>query len=392
MFGLSGFLRHGSSTARTIAFVIGGLYNFTKTGSGQWTLTAANTYVGTTTVLTGTLTSTIGNSSASASGIGAATNPIVVASGATLEFTATAVRTTLMGNISGSGSVSQAMATSMGLHLGGDNSGFTGTYTRSISGAGTTFVADASGSENAAWVFNSGGVNGQTSFRYGATSEAWVTGLTSGVAHTLKFGSFVSEANCEIGNSTTAASQTANTTIEVGALGTDFTCAAPIKNTTTSSSAFTSSVLNIRKVGSGVWTLSGANTYTGTTAINGGGLYIAGSLAGTAITVSNTSGCRIGVGSAATKTATTSTLTMAGSLAAIDVHTNGTTVASRLNVTGAFAAGGCLVNVLGALNAGNYVIVSAGSSSGTLPVLGTNSSGRSVSFTLVAGVLTLVAV
>jgi fibronectin-binding autotransporter adhesin len=379
---------------QTVSRVISGAGDVVWPLSTTLTLSAANTYTGTTRVAAGTLSSTAHNLTSGASGLGAATNPIVVASGATLELAATGGRTTLMGNISGAGNINQNNSNSFGFLLGGDNSGFTGTYTRQVTCRNTNFTSNTAGSAAAAWVFNS---DGDASFasvylRYGAATDAWVVGMASG-SNTLYFGSIAStDTNCQFGNFTQQVSQTANTTIEVGALGTNTTYAGKLVDTQSSSTAFTSSVLNVRKVGTGTWTLSGTNTYTGTTAINGGALYIAGSQGATATTVANTAGCRIGVGSAATKTATTSTLTMSGSNSAIDVHTNGTTVASRLNVTGAFAAGGCLVNVLGALNAGSYVIVSAGSSSGTLPVLGTNSSGRSVSFTLVAGVLTLIAV
>lgn len=628
---MTGIATVEANAAMTISAVLSGSAGLTKTGSATLTASGANTYTGTTTVSAGTLSSTAYSSTSGASGLGAATNPIVVASGATLELAATGGRTTLVGNISGSGNISQNHGTNSVL-LGGNNSSFTGVYTKTNS-ASVQFCSASSGSAAAYWTTTGTPASSAFVARYGATPDAWNTGIASGSNPVIQMGSFASsDTGCSIGNFTSAASQVANTTFEIGDLGQNETVAAAFVDTLAGSTAFTSSVVNIRKVGSGTWTLSGTNTYTGTTTVNGGTLkagasasgkafgtlsavtlantsgvilhlndfnqtigslaggggtggnvtlgtgtltmggdntstsyagvisgtghltkvgngtqilsgantfsgiclisagvleapalsaigtgtgsgnyfaiqggstfrytgtgsesltnryiywnssaasievtsasgtltlgvtggtrnqaftktgagtlafdttvimsagsltcaagtfnvasvmsgtvavtvsggtmtmsgtntytgtttvnggilYVSGALGATAITVANTTGSVIGVGSAATKTATTSTLTMSGANAAINVHTNGTTVASRLDVTGAFSAGGCTVNVLGAVNIGSYTIVSAGSSSGTTPVLGTNSSGHAVTFTLIAGVLTMI--
>lgn len=133
-------------------------------------------------------------------------------------------------------------------------------------------------------------------------------------------------------------------------------------------------------------------TYTGTTTISAGPLRLGGTLAATAITVANVAGASIGLTAPGTKTIGGS-ITFAGSNAALDVQTNGTNGVSRLTVTGGVVRGGAKVNVLGALNAGSYIIISgsAGASSGSEFTIGTNLSGRTCTFSTVSGVTTMTA-
>jgi autotransporter-associated beta strand protein len=285
MFGAAALLRYGSSANRTIASVIGGGFDLTKTGTNTLTLTGANTYTGTTTVLAGTLSSTIGNSSSGASGLGAATNPIVVASGATLELAATALRTTIMGNISGTGSINQTLVASLGTHIGGDNSGFAGTYTRTAASTNTLFTSATSGSAAAAWVFDGPSSPSYVAARYGTTADSWVTGFTSGTTNTINFGALSATANCNLGNHTTIASQTANTTYIIGALNTSTTIAGVIADTVIGSTAFTSSTFGITKVGTGTLNCSAANTFTGLMRAAAGTLAHTGTFATTALEV-----------------------------------------------------------------------------------------------------------
>lgn len=374
---------------RTISWVVSGVRDVRKSGTGTITLSAANTFTGGVIVAAGTLSSTAHNSSATQSGLGAATNNISIAAGATLELAATGGRTTLMGDISGAGNVTQNNGGTFGVLLGGDNSAFSGTFNSLTGTVGMNFLSENSGSALAQWIFNanSGGV-GRASTRWGATADAWAPGLTSGVPVTIKLGSVISTSTVvELANFSSGSVAAAETTFEVGDLGLNETYQGKIVDTGTGSTGLTSSKVNVKKVGTGTLTLTGTNTYTGTTVIDNGALYNGGALGATAVTVN--AGDRIGVGSAATKSIGGS-LTFADSTSQLDVHTNGTTTASRLNVTGALAAGGCTVNILGALNIGSYILISAGSSSGTLPVLGTNNSGHGVTFTLVAGVLTAI--
>jgi len=86
----------------------------------------------------------------------------------------------------------------------------------------------------------------------------------------------------------------------------------------------TSNPLNVTKSSTSEWTLSGANTYTGATSINGGALRFAtgsGSRCASAVTIANTAGCLFGVNLAAAngQWASSSSLTVAGTNSAIEV-------------------------------------------------------------------------
>lgn len=158
----------------------------------------------------------------------------------------------------------------------------------------------------------------------------------------------------------------------------------------------------VTKIGSGTLTLSGVSTYTGTTNISAGTLLLTGTLASSvninggtllgtgtvsnAVTVSNTTSSIIqgGTGAGTATTLNVGNLTFNGSTSALNVTSNGTTAPSLVASTGTVTLGGATVNLLGALNAGTYNLITASSMSGTV-VVGTNSTGRSVSSCQVSG-------
>jgi autotransporter-associated beta strand protein len=150
---------------------------------------------------------------------------------------------TLNGNLSGSGNLNRtATGGAATVFLGGDNSGYTGTFTVENNGnAATRFSTTTAGSANAKWV-----INNPTSGR--------VTVESAG-GGTVQFGSLT-------GSGILSAQITANT-IEVGNLGLNETFAGVLNQVGTG-------VLSVTKVGSGRWTVTGTNVYTGDTTVNGG--------------------------------------------------------------------------------------------------------------------------
>jgi autotransporter-associated beta strand protein len=161
----------------------------------------------------------------------------------------TGVNWSFNGNLSGSGDVTRTYISGSPatVYLGGDNSGFSGTFTMSNNASAVVRFASASaGSATAKWVFNQAQNNTRTT-----------TDFTSG---TIQFGSFT-------GNGFLTAQGSAGTrTYEVGNLGLNETFSGAIGQTGTGV------VVAVTKVGTGTWTLSGSNGYTGATTINAGTL------------------------------------------------------------------------------------------------------------------------
>ncbi|MBW8782923.1 MAG: autotransporter-associated beta strand repeat-containing protein [Verrucomicrobia bacterium] len=230
-----------------------------KIGTGTLALNNANTYTGGTTISAGTITFT----NASSFGTGAitsnggtirllgtndliTTNNLVVNSATTLDVSVLK-NWTFNGNISGSGDITRGTGATSSLYLGGDNSGYTGTFTIQNNGNSVVrFAAASAGSENAKWV-DSNTTAGRVSVEFG-------TG-------TLKFGSLTGAGGLSGG------AFAGTKTIEVGNLGLNETYSGAISETSGDPMA-------VSKVGTGTWTLSGANSYTGATTVSAGTLSV----------------------------------------------------------------------------------------------------------------------
>ena len=227
----------GDNSSTSFAGVIGGSGGgLVKTGSGTLTLTGANTYTGATTVNSGRLAFQSTNVSPAYS----------VASGATLEFdVASGSRDLPTATFSGAGTL---VKSGTGTLVWGP-----GVATFSL-GAGSlidiqggTFIGSSWSNEN--WTGNLSSMNIAAGATYnGNEADTRIDALTGAGTFMNGWGGY--------GSAT------------IGVAGGSGTFSGVLANS--------SSVLNLIKTGTGTQTLSGANTYTGTTTVNEGTLIFTG--------------------------------------------------------------------------------------------------------------------
>ncbi len=247
----SGTLTTGNDSSTSYAGVISGTGSLVKTGTGTLTLSGASTYTGGTVINEGTISvgsnGNLGNASGQltfgggtlriTNGFASARNVTLNAGGGTFDTNGNNL--TMSGDMTGTGGITKAGAGT--LTLAGANT-YTGTTTIN-GGILSAGVANALGTSTAVSLANTAGVTFDLN-NFDITIGSLAGGGTTGGNVTLGTG--------------TLTTGDASSTIYAGTI---------------------SGTGSLVKIGTGTFTLSGANTYTGTTTIDAGSLSVTGSLA-----------------------------------------------------------------------------------------------------------------
>ncbi len=349
---------------------------FTKAGTGTLTLSGTNTYTGTTTVSAGVLN--IQNAGA----LGVAAAGTTVGSGATLQLqggitvgaealnitgTGAGGQTGALVNVSGTNNYGGLLTLAGATTLSSDSGTLNLTNAGTITGAtfGLTLAGAGNGTISGIIGTTSGTLTKAGAGTWTISAANTYTGLTTVNAGTLRYGAsnVISSGAVTVNGATANLDLVANQTDTVGTV----TLAGGGSITGTGTSALTSTgtfemqsgsasailtgtgiVLN--KTTTGTVTLSGANGYTGATAISAGILNIQ-------------NGTGLGTTAAGTTVSSGATLQLQGGI---------TVGAEALNINGSGAGGqtGALVNVGGTNNYGGLITLAGAtmvsSDSGTL--------------------------
>ena len=239
-----------NSNAVTLSGVLSGSGSMTKAGAGVLSLSATNTATGSVTVSAGGL-SLIGGSS-----IGNAAE-VTVDAGATLTL---AGGGETIGALAGAGNV---VLNSYNLTTGGNNG--SSTFSGVIAGTGSGITKAGTGT-------------------FTLTGNNTYTGSTSVSAGTLRLnrngGAIADTSDVTVASGATIQFDQNETLGSLAGAGnvnlSTFTLTTGGSNTSTSLSGVVSGSGNLIKTGTGTFTLSGANSYTGTTAVTAGVLSVAG--------------------------------------------------------------------------------------------------------------------
>ncbi len=247
----SGAIQNGAAPAASTAL--------TKVGAGTLTLSGAtNTYTGATNVTGGSLLATttgaLGQNSA-----------VTVASGATLGVNASQT----IGSLAGAGTVTNGSTGARILTTGGDNTSttFSGGIQNGVSAAATTALVKAGSG-----IFTLSGTNtytGTTSVNAGTVHGGAANAFSAASAHTVAAGAVLDLGGFNQAITSLAGAGTVTNTGGAAAIlttGGATTFSGVIEDGTATT--------GMAKVGAGIFTLTGSNTYTGLTTISAGTLQV----------------------------------------------------------------------------------------------------------------------
>jgi autotransporter-associated beta strand protein len=377
---------------RTLAAPISGSGSLTqKSVGGSLTLTGTNTYSGVTAISSGTLT---------LSGNGSINSSLSISGGGTFQLQNTATAT--FSNFS----IGVGAGNNGNINQTGGNLIYTGTGTGNASGFILGYFASAIGIYNLSGgllsatsgditlgydgtgiINQSGGVANINGIRLarGTNPSTGTYNLTSGTLNVGSIGIYKGGAQStptlNFGGGTVGALAAWTTNIGITLTGSGGDTTFDTTGGTIGLSGVLSGTGGLIKVGTSTLTLSGTNTYSGTTTINSGTLAIgnANGLGTGPVILSNSTGATLQTGTSNTSPiglTGIASLTCSGTLSQLTFPSNGTTTLGSITTSGTAALTGCLVNLPNTVTtSGTYTLITAASVTGTAN-LGTNSTGH----------------